>query len=123
MTIHYEENDATKTATIKVSGKITEADYKAAVEPMQQFIDRHGTVRFIEVIESFHGFDPSVIWPGMKFDWKNLPHISRVAVVSDMGWIGPLSKAAGYFMNTKLRTFGLDELEEARKWVQEDDAT
>jgi len=122
MTIRYEEDDATRTATIIVSGKVTEEDYRAAVEPMQKFIDKHGKVRFIEVIESFRGFDPSVIWPGMKFDWKNLPHITHVAVVSDLGWIGPLSKTAGYFMSTKLRTFGLDELEEARKWVQEDDA-
>ncbi|RFP90869.1 STAS/SEC14 domain-containing protein [Rhodobacteraceae bacterium 63075] len=122
MTIRYEEDDATRTATITVSGKVTEEDYRAAVEPMQKFIDKHGKVRFIEVIETFRGFDPSVIWPGMKFDWKNLPHITHVAVVSDLGWIGPLSKTAGYFMSTKLRTFGLDELEEARKWVQEDDA-
>jgi len=122
MTIRYEEDVATRTATIIVSGKVTEEDYRAAVEPMQKFIDKHGKVRFIEVIESFRGFDPSVIWPGMKFDWKNLPHITHVAVVSDLGWIGPLSKTAGYFMSTKLRTFGLDELEEARKWVQEDDA-
>ncbi len=122
MTIRYEEDDASRTATITVSGKVTEEDYRAAVEPMQKFIDKHGKVRFIEVIESFRGFDPSVIWPGMKFDWKNLPHITHVAVVSDLGWIGPLSKTAGYFMSTKLRTFGLDELEEARKWVQEDDA-
>lgn len=121
MTIRYEENDKTKTVIMTVSGKITAEDYQAAIEPMQAFIDKHGTVRFVEVIESFHGFDPSIIWDGIKFDWINIQHISHVAVVSNWGWLSPLSKAAGYVMGTKLRTFGLDDLEEARQWAETTD--
>ena len=118
MGLIYEEDDATKTAMITVSGKIERADYDAVIEPMQAFINKHGTVNFIEVLESFSGFDPSVIWPGIKFDFANLKNIRRVAVVSDIGWISPLTKAAGYFMSTKLRMFDMSELDEARDWVR-----
>ncbi len=118
MAIIYEEDDSTKTATITVSGKIVRDDYDAVLKPMQAFIDKHGTVNFIEVVESFAGFEPSVIWPGIKFDVANLKHIRRVAVVSDIGWISPITKAAGYFMSTKLRMFDMAELDEARDWVK-----
>jgi len=118
MTLTYSEDDSTKTATITVSGKITRDDYDAVMAPIQAFIDKHGSINFIEVIESLSGFEPSIIWPGLKFDMANLKHIKRVAVVSDLGWISPFTKAAGYFMSTKLRMFDLSELDEARDWVK-----
>ena len=118
MTLTYSEDDSTKTATIAVSGKITKEDYDAAITPMQAFIDKHGSVNFIEIVESFAGFEPSIIWPGLKFDMANLKHIDRVAVVSDIGWISPITKAAGYFMSTKLRMFDMSELVEAQAWVR-----
>jgi hypothetical protein len=100
-----------------VSGKISREDYDTAVAPMQAFIDRHGTVKFIEVVESFKGFDPSILWPGLKFDWQNIQHISHVAVVTDIGWMGPMSKAAGALISTKLRVFDMDDLNAARDWI------
>jgi hypothetical protein len=118
MTISYHEDDATRTAEIVVSGRITAEDYDKAITPMQSFIDRHKTVKLIEVIESFQGFDPWIIWDGIKFDMRNIPHISHVAVVSDIGWIGPMSKAAGALISTKLRIFELSQLDEAREWIK-----
>ena len=117
MTISYTECDTSKVAEIVVSGRITSEDYEQAVTRMQAFIDRHGSVKLVESVESFSGFDPSVIVPGIKFDWKNIQHISHVAVVTDIGWMGPLSKAAGALISTKLRTFDLAHLEEARSWI------
>ena len=117
MAIILIENDDTKVVEITVSGKITKDDYDKVIGPMQDFIDRHGTMKLIEVVESFDWFEPSVIWPGIKFDIQNLRHISHVAIVSDIGWISPISKAAGAFMSTKLRTFDMAELNDARSWI------
>ncbi|MCV2892672.1 STAS/SEC14 domain-containing protein [Lentibacter sp. XHP0401] len=118
MSLVYSEDDSTKTAMITVSGKITKEDYDTVITPIQAFIDKHGSINFIEVVESFAGFEPSVLWPGIKFDITHLKHIDRVAVVSDIGWISPITKAAGYFMSTKLRMFDMDELDEAKDWVK-----
>ena len=117
MTLSYTECDTSHVAEIVVSDRITWDDYKHAVDKMQAFIDRNGTVKLVEIVESFSGFDPAVILPGLKFDWQNVQHISHVAVVTDIGWMGPMSKAAGALISTKLRTFDLEHLEEARAWI------
>lgn len=117
MTVQYFEDPEEGYVELTVSGRVTREDYDAVIDRMQRFIDEYGRMKLIEVIESLEGFDPSVIWPGIKFDFKNLRHISHVAVVSDIGWIGPMSKAAGALISTKLRTYDRDELEAARAWI------
>ncbi|MBI6629652.1 SpoIIAA family protein [Pontibaca salina] len=118
MPLTYREDDTHKLVELEVHGKITKADYDEVIPKVQAFIDQHGTIRLLEVVEDFSGFEISVLWPGIKFDIQNLKHISHVAVVSDTGWIGALAKAAGSFMSTKLRTFDLSELAEARAWIR-----
>lgn len=121
MTVTYNEDPTTRVVELTVSGRITRDDYDSVIDRIQTFIDAHDTIKLIEIIESFEGFEPSVIWPGIKFDVKNVRHISHVAVVSDIGWIGPLSKAAGALVSTKLRTFDRDQLDAARAWITQTD--
>lgn len=118
MPLTYREDDANKLIELDVRGKITKEDYDAIVPKVKAFIDKHGTIRMLEVVEDFEGFETSVLWPGIKFDIQHLKYISLVAVVSDTGWIGALAKAAGSFMSTKLRTFELDHLDDARAWLR-----
>ncbi|WP_158623210.1 STAS/SEC14 domain-containing protein [Pseudorhodobacter sp. E13] len=119
MATSYRTIPETKTFEFTVSGKVTSEDFDALAGPMADFVEKHGKIRLLEIIEDFQGFDPMMLWKGMKFDIKIIPHITHCAVVSDMGWISPLTKAAGAFMATKLRTFDLEELDAARAWLAE----
>ena len=119
MATSYREIDATKTFEFTVSGKVTEEDFDALSGPLADFVAKHDKIKLLEIIENFQGFDPMMLWKGMKFDIKIIPHITHCAVVSDMGWISPLTKAAGAFMATRLRTFDLGELDAARAWLAE----
>ncbi|WP_028914150.1 STAS/SEC14 domain-containing protein [Pseudorhodobacter ferrugineus] len=119
MTTSYRTIPDTKTFEFTVSGKVTEADFDALSGPLEDFVEEHGKIKLLEIIEDFQGFDPMMLWKGMKFDIKIIPHITHCAVVTDMGWISPLSRAAGAFMATKLRTFDLSELDAARTWLAE----
>ena len=118
MSLSYHEDPDTKTVEFTVRGKLTKDDYERVVTPMQAFIDTHGSVRVIEVVESFSGFDPAVLIPGIQFDLKNLSHISRVAIVSDSGWFSPLVRAASALTAVEMRMFGMEDLEAARHWAR-----
>ncbi len=119
MATSYRMIPETRTFEFTVSGKITSDDFDALAGPLEDFAEEHGKIKLLEIVEDFQGFDPMMLWKGMKFDIKIIPHITHCAVVSDMGWISPLTKAAGAFMATKLRTFDLSELEAARAWLAE----
>jgi len=122
MATTYKEISEQKTAEIIVDGKVTKEDFDRITGQLHKFIETHETIKFLEVIQNFKGFDPSVIWDGIKFDMQHLRFISHCAVVSDIGWISPISRAAGAFMSTRLRTFSLDQLNEARQWIKNPDA-
>lgn len=117
MTVSYTEIPEKKRCEFTVSGHVSYDDYASVVTPMEAFIDTHGTVQMIEIIDSFSGFDPSVLLPGIKFDFKAIPHISHVAIVTDIGWLSPVSRAVGALLPTRLRVFPRDELDAARAWL------
>lgn len=121
MNVTYTENDATGVAEIVVDGHVGTEDFDRIAPRMQAFIDRHGTIRLIEIVRRLDGFDASMMWKGARFDVQNLRHISHCAVVSDIGWMSPLTKAAGAFMSTRLRTFELGQIDAARAWIADPD--
>lgn len=123
MTLLYKEYPEAKTVEIHVDGKVSHEEFDTVIADMDAFIQTHGTVKLLESVASFKvGMDVSMFWEGLKFDMKNIRHISHCAVVSDIGWISPLSKAAGAFMSTKLRTFNMDDIGAARVWLNDPDA-
>ncbi len=117
MTVTYTEIPEKKRVEFTVGGHISHDDYISVVEPMEKFIEAHGKVQMIEVVESFSGFDPSVLLPGIQFDFKAIPHISHIAIVTDIGWISPISRAVGALLPSRLRVFARDQLDDARAWL------
>lgn len=118
MSVECTEDAEARVVELTLSGRIGRCEYGALIARLQSFIDRHGRISLIEVIHDFDGADYSVLWQGMKFDYRNFQNIDRVAVVSDDGWISPAAKAAGALLSTRLRTFSLNHLEAARIWVR-----
>ena len=89
---------------------------------LEAFIARHGEIRMVEVVDEFEGFDVSTMLDGLKFDYQHLRNITHVAVVSDIGWIGVLTRAASMVMPISMKVFPKSELEAARDWVLNPDA-
>lgn len=118
MTMTYIEHPDDAIVEIRLDGRVTREDYDAIIDKLQAFIDAQGTIKLIEIVDSFTGFDPSTIWSGLKFDIRNIRHVSHVAVVSDIGWMGPAAKAAGAVITSDVRTFDMDELDEAWAWLR-----
>ena len=121
MTTTYKEDPVHKIAELVVDGKVRHEDFNNIAVQLENFIEKQGRIKLLEEIRTLESIDASMVWEGIKFDIKNLKHIrhiSHCAVVSDIGWLSPISKAAGAFISCKIRTFTLDQIDEARAWLQ-----
>lgn len=121
MTTTYREYPEHKIAELVIDGKVTHEEFNNIAIQLEGFIEKQGDIKLLEEIRTLKGFDASMVWEGIKFDIKNLKHIrhiSHCAIVSDIGWLSPISKAAGAFISCKIRTFTLDQINEARAWLQ-----
>ena len=121
MSVHYSENPDTRSIEITVNGRVTREDWDTVAPKFEAFMNTHGTIRLIEVVEALDGFEAGMIWDGIKFDFKAVPHISHCAVVTDIAWMSPLTRAAGAVMPMKMRVFPLAEVQEARDWLRNAD--
>ena len=113
----YTEHDTAPVAEIRVIGHVTEHDMDTVIPKMEAFIARHGTIRLVEVIERFEGFDPTTIFDGIKFDIKHMKDISHAAIVSDIPWISFMTNALAMVSPVMVRTFALDDVDAARDWA------
>ena len=100
---------------------MTEHDMDEIVPKLEAFIEKHGHIRIVEVIEKFEGFDPTTVLDGIKFDYNHLRDVTHAAIVSDIPWVGFMSMAAGMVMPVAVRVFPMEELEAARKWAANPD--
>lgn len=117
MSCIYTEHDTAPVAEIRIVGQVTQNDMDNVLPKLEALIQKHGKIRIIEVIDRFDGFDPSTFFDGMKFDIQHLRDVSHAAVVSDIPWVGFLSRASGMVMPVTIRSFAMDELEAARAWA------
>lgn len=118
MACTYTEHDTLPIVEIRVIGRVTDHDMEEILPKLEKFIDRHGTIRVLEVIERFDGFDPTTVLDGMKFDLKHISDVTHVAVVSDVPWISFITQAAAMVMPITVRAFDLDRIDEARSWLE-----
>ncbi len=115
----YTEHETLPIVELRVVGRVTERDMGEIIPRLEAFIGKHGTIRLLEVIERFDGFDPTTILDGMKFDIKHLKDVSHAAVVSDIPWVGFMTSAAALVMPLVMRTFPLAQEESARAWIED----
>ena len=117
MPVNCTEDPATRTLELTVSGHISRADFDALAPRIEAFAEAHGPIRVIEVIDSLKGFDPSLIWEGIKLDFRIIPKISHCAVVGDAPWLGPVARASAAVLPMTLRAFPRSGLQAARDWI------
>ena len=115
----YSEYEAAPIFELRVVGRVTDHDMETIIPKLEDFIARHGTVRILEIIERFDGFDPTTILDGIKFDIKHLKDVSHAAIVSDIPWVSFMTNAFAMVSPVVVRTFSMDELEAAREWIED----
>jgi len=102
-----------------VDGAITRADYEALIPVLDGLLARHGKLRAIETVRKIGPIDWSLWWQDLKWVVQHRDALGRCAVVTDHGWIGPVTRAASALLSGEVRVFTEAQADEARAWVKE----
>lgn len=107
----------------KFTGEVTRADYDdVLMPPIIEQIESGGKVRALaQVGPDFEGYQKGAVWDDLKAsgEWGVGHHSSweRIALVTDSRKLRTLASAFGWMSPGELKTFKLDELENAKSWA------
>jgi hypothetical protein len=118
--LSYTADDSIGLIDIVVDGAITREDYEKLVPMLDAQIARHGKLRVVETVRRIGPIDWSLWWLDLKWVSDNRNKLARCAVVTDHGWIGPITRAASALFSGEMRVFKESEVAEARAWVREE---
>lgn len=105
----------------RLSGKLTRADYdRTIVRAVEAGFKQYDKLRvYCEVGENFKGAEAGAMWEDMKLGLGHLTGWERLAVVSDVNWLGRSVKLFGVILPGDMRAFARSQAAEARAWVSE----
>ena len=104
---------------IMVDGEITRADYEKLVPVLEAQIEKHGKLKVVETVRKVGPVDWSLWWHDLKWVVGHRDKLARCAVVTDHGWIGPVTRASAALFSGEMRVFPEAEGGKARAWVRE----
>jgi len=113
------------TLEFKFSGKIAGNDYDTVLTPaIERALENHDAIRLlVQIGPGFEGYTLDAAWDDSRLGLKHWSGFDRVAVVTDVGWLRTTMKALSFALPCPVMTFGLNELDDARRWLFEDMGT
>ncbi len=117
--LEMHEHDGQDVIELIVDGAVSREEYEAVRDRAEAFISRRGRVRLLEVIVDLGPVDPVVLWEDTQFGFRHMGDFSRIAVVTERGWLAEVLAALQRFFVGEVKGFTLDECEEAWNWLTE----
>jgi hypothetical protein len=105
---------------LRVSGIVTSQDYSDMLIPLVEGkLTAHDKLKVLIVIDDdFISYSPEAAWDDTRFGFSHWADFSRIAVVTDIGWIRTATRLFAPLMPGELHIFALDELEDAKRWIK-----
>ena len=118
------ENLPNNVLGISADGKITGTDYETVLIPaLEEKLKANKKIRMLYHLgTNFTGFDLSAMLDDAKMGLKHLSAWDKIAFVSDHEMINTFAKFFGYMLSCELRIFKNAELEDAKKWITENES-
>jgi SpoIIAA-like len=101
------------------SGHVTRGDYDTILIPaVEAALQVHEKIRlFYKIAPDFAGIDPSAVWEDFNVGVAHLFQWERIAVVTDVAWIGHTVRAFSFLMPGLVKVFPLSQESNARAWI------
>jgi len=105
---------------IEAEGIVTAQDYVDTLVPLVAGKrKRHDKLKMLIVLdEDFQSFSRGAMWEDTKFGLHYLTKLSKLALVTDIGWMRTAIKVFGPLMPAKVRVFHRQDLESASDWIK-----
>lgn len=106
-------------ASLKISGKLTQDDYRDLAPKLEGLLDKNGRTRVLVVLEDFQGWTPSAFWEYTKLGTRHIfdHSLDRMAIVGDKVWEKGIAAFTKPFTRAEVRFFPLSKAEEAQNWL------
>jgi hypothetical protein len=103
-------------------GHVTKHDHETVlILAVEGALNQQGKVRlYCQIDADFHGFEYGAIWDDFKVGTEHLLRWERIAVVTDLDWVGFTFRAFSFAIPAVAKIFRIDEKAKARKWILED---
>ena len=103
--LSYTVDESTGVIDLIVDGAITQADYEALIPVLEAQIARHGKLRVVETVRKLGPIDWSLWWRDVQWVADHRDKVARAAVITDHGWIGPITRAAAALFSGRCACF------------------
>ena len=117
MTIRLTEKNGGKILEVRVSGKLTHADYQRFVPEFGRLVREHGRINVLFEMVEFRGWKAAALWDDIRFDLNHFAGIERLAMVGEKKWQKGMSKFCRPFTTARIRYFDRTAAGEARAWL------
>jgi len=111
------EIQGTNILEFTLDGSLSREEFDEIVTKAEEMIEAHGKIKIIEIVRHIGKIAPSAIWADLKWEPRHLKYFTHVAVVADQRWIDWIVTASKIFISAEMKTFHLDQLEDARAWI------
>jgi hypothetical protein len=103
---------------VRLSDRLTEADYDRAVPEIENALDlAQGPLRIMVRLEDFHGWTPGAFWSELRFERRHAADIDRVALVGETEGEERAAHIAAPFAPATMRYFPRSEEAAAWDWL------
>ncbi len=105
---------------IRARGIITAQDYEQVLVPLvDEKLKTHDHLKLLFVLDDdFESYSEAAAWDDMRFGFGHFGDFSKIAIVTDHGWIGHAAKLFGPLIRAQVHIFDVKDLGEARSWIK-----
>ena len=101
--------------------RVTAEDYQDILTPaLEDKLTRHAKLRLLYHLgPDFKRFNTTALWDDARLGFHHLRDFERIAVITDVTWIGKLADIADKAVSFDVRTYSNAALAEASAWIKE----
>jgi len=105
----------------KMLGQLTVEDYEHVLIPkLNEIMGEYQKVRAVIIVdESFTGWELGALWEDAKYGLKHRHDFDRIAMVGTSYWLEKAVKLGSVLIDSEVKTFDEDKLNDALVWVNE----